>query len=141
MSLSLSDLIEPAVLKKRRQFLKVAATKSAVVTPYLILQYSVEERDCAPPASPWFVGFTASRKVGKAVQRNFAKRRLREIVRSYAKDPSLPHVFFEGDGHVLHTVLIARKSLLTVNFSNLQASFERAMGRVLKSLTPHKGEG
>lgn len=141
MSLSLSDLIEPAVLKKRRQFLKVASTKCAVVTPYLILQYSVEERDCAPPVSPWFVGFTASRKVGKAVQRNFAKRRLREIVRLYAKDPSLPHVFFEGDGYVLHTVLIARKSLLTANFSNLQASFERAMGRVLKSLTPHQGEG
>ncbi len=63
-------------LKTRADFLRVAAGRRRAVRPGLLLQ--------AAPAAPADsggeavrVGFTASRRVGNAVARNRAKRRLR----------------------------------------------------------------
>lgn len=135
--MSLPKRIPPTVLKKRRQFLKVASTKCAIVTPYFVLQYRLEKKDCvAQPA--WAVGFTASRKVGKAVQRNFAKRRLRALVQLYAKKQNVR--FFDNDTHRLDTVFIARHRLLTGEFKDLQTSFEQAMHRTLQILEKSKEE-
>jgi ribonuclease P protein component len=63
-------------LQKRRDFLK-AAKAGKRVTPGFILQ--VMDRHDGDPAIR--VGFTCSKKVGNAVARNRAKRRLREISR------------------------------------------------------------
>jgi ribonuclease P protein component len=68
-------------LKRRSEFLRVAKEGRRWVTPGLILQ--MRRRD----AGEWLadrepgirVGFTASRKVGKAVVRNRARRRLRAV--------------------------------------------------------------
>ena len=64
------------VLTKRADF--VAATRQArrVHTPAFTLQIR-HRGDEAPPR----VGYTCSKKVGNAVARNRAKRRLREIAR------------------------------------------------------------
>ncbi|MEO0938913.1 MAG: ribonuclease P protein component [Pseudomonadota bacterium] len=62
-------------LTKRADFLR-AARGPRVVTPGFILQIR-DRHDDAPPR----VGFTCSKKVGNAVARNRAKRRLREIAR------------------------------------------------------------
>ena len=62
-------------LKSRADFLRVAAGRRRAVRPGLVLQAGTQ-----PPAggaAPMRVGFTASRKVGNAVLRNRAKRRLR----------------------------------------------------------------
>lgn len=62
-------------LKKRADFL-AAARARRVVTPGFILQYRARN-----DADAIRVGFTCTKKVGNAVARNRAKRRLREIAR------------------------------------------------------------
>lgn len=65
------------VLRKRADFLR-AARAARVVKPGFILQMRKRAED---EASGVRVGFTCSKKVGNAVARNRAKRRLREIAR------------------------------------------------------------
>ncbi len=62
-------------LKRRAEFLRVAATRKKYVTPGFILQVRAQGTQSALR-----VGFTVSRKVGNAVKRNRAKRRLRALV-------------------------------------------------------------
>lgn len=80
-------------LKRRAEFLQVAAANRKWVAPGLILQVrrqpepqTAETEAAAAPAvaeairaEPIRVGFTASRKVGNAVKRNRARRRLRAV--------------------------------------------------------------
>jgi ribonuclease P protein component len=68
-------LASPPRLKRRREFLRVAGKGSRAARPGLVLQ--------ALPgtAGPLRVGFTATKKLGNAVVRNRAKRRLREAAR------------------------------------------------------------
>jgi len=81
-------------LKRRAEFLQVAAANRKWVAPGLILQVrrqpsTESESQNAPRAAaaksvlePVRVGFTASRKVGNAVARNRARRRLRAVARA-----------------------------------------------------------
>ena len=66
-----------AVLKRRRDFLAASRARKAQ-SPGFALQ--ARDRGEARPGPPR-VGFTASKKVGGAVARNRAKRRLRALVR------------------------------------------------------------
>ncbi len=65
------------------------------------------------------VGVTASRALGGAVERNRAKRRLRECVR-----PLLPHL---QPGSEL--ILVARRPALTANFETLRAAVQTLLRR------------
>jgi ribonuclease P protein component len=62
-------------LKKRRDFLRVASRGKRAARPGLVLQ--------AAPGDPGAlrVGFTVTKKVGNAVVRNRARRRLKEAAR------------------------------------------------------------
>lgn len=64
------------------------------------------------------VGFTATKKVGNAVIRNKAKRRLRQCARQF-----LPTLGVDGHDYVF----IARAETPTMNWKELQAHVEKAL--------------
>ena len=69
-----------SVLRKRSDFLRAARARR-VPLPAFLLQARL--RDPSEPSETAVrVGFTCSKKVGNAVARNRAKRRLREIARA-----------------------------------------------------------
>ena len=105
------------VMKKRADF--VAASKARYQTaPSLTVQMR-NRRDDDPSVR---VGFTCSKKVGNAVARNRAKRRLREIARL-----DLPALAKTGHDYVL----IGKKEVTaTRDFEALRADFAKAIGKL-----------
>ena len=102
-------------LKRRPDFLRVAGGRQKYVTPGLVLQ--MREREDISAVSVR-VGFTATRKIGSAVVRNRARRRLREAARSAMPDAALP-------GH--DSVLIARAGTLTRRYPALVHDLKTAL--------------
>jgi len=64
-------------LKKDQDFAKVYRSGKSTGNKYLVLYYLLKDS-----GGPTQVGFSISKKVGKAVVRNRLKRRLREIISS-----------------------------------------------------------
>jgi ribonuclease P protein component len=106
-----------AVMKTRANF--VAASKARYQTA---ISLTVQMRDRRDGDDSVRVGFTCSKKVGNAVARNRAKRRLREIARL-----DLPHLAKAGHDYVL----IGKKDV-TANrdFESLRADFAKALGKI-----------
>ena len=77
------------------------------------------------------VGFTASRKVGGAVERNRAKRRLRAVASNVLPDNV-------AAGH--DVVLIARQGTLTRSFADLTADVSRALRKLRAGHRPPPGQ-
>jgi ribonuclease P protein component len=112
-----------ARLKRRAEFLRVAGGRRKWVTPGLILQALRRPAAGAGEAASEAprVGFTASRKVGIAVSRNRARRRLRA-----AAEHVLPAHAAGGHDYVL----IARGETLTRPFASLLTDLETALRRL-----------
>jgi ribonuclease P protein component len=104
-----------ARLTRRSEFLAVAAAGRKSVAPGVVLQARARGDEGAPR-----LGFTATRKLGGAVVRNRARRRLREAARLAAPSAARP-------GH--DYVLIARAGTLTRRWPQLLADVERAFAR------------
>ncbi len=107
-------------LKQRHEFLATAASGKRWVAPAFVLQ--VAPRRFQPQLYHIGLGFTASKRVGNAVQRNRAKRRLREASRQV-----LPGAAEVGCDYVL----IARSAVLTCSFQELMNDLTKAFKRVL----------
>lgn len=110
-------------LKKRSDFLRVAAYQRKVVMPTMIVQLAERSlKDSSGQELPALrVGFTASRKVGNAVKRNFARRRLRAVVETVCSS-------FSFGGKDL--VIIARPATVTASFSSILRDFHQALNRL-----------
>jgi ribonuclease P protein component len=80
-------------LSKRNDFLKAARARRQGTSSFLL---QGRKRDAMEPATGIRVGYTCSKKVGNAVARNHAKRRLREAARLV-----LPELGRDGWDYVL----------------------------------------
>ena len=107
-------------LKKRPDFLRVAALRRKWAAPGLILQ-------AAPGTGPETqadslrVGFTVSKKVGNAVCRNRARRRLKAAVDAIFPDQAVPGLDY---------VVIGRRETLERPYSLLLQDLAAALKRV-----------
>src|SRR6201986_4069467 len=114
-------------LKKRADFLR-AAKGIRRVTPSLTLETCLTPE----PVEAVRVGFTATRKLGGAVERNRAKRRLRAAAAAV-----LPLSGRAGNDYVL----VARPGTLTRDFSTLKEDFATAVETAhRKQANPKAGE-
>ena len=102
-------------LRHRADFLAAAAA-AKVSTKAFIVQMR-DRRDDGPAR----VGFTVSKKVGNAVERNRVRRRLREVVRRASGDATRP-------GH--DYVLVGRRAGLSAPFGGLLEDFKSALQRL-----------
>lgn len=111
-------------LKKRSDFLRIAEARRKHAALTLVLQVA-RQPGSAGALGPR-IGFTASRKVGGAVQRNRAKRRLRA-----AADHILPGRALSDHDYVL----IARAGTVDLPFATVLADLSAALAR-LKAIAP-----
>jgi len=107
------------ILKVRADFLRVASAGRRSGGPGLVVQ-AAPHRHEASGATRIRVGFTASRKVGNAVIRNRAKRRMRAAAASVLPSRGQPGTDY---------VLIARASTADRPFAELVADLEAALRR------------
>lgn len=108
------------VLKSRADFLRLAqGSKVSAPGFYLQARPRAEAGDVSPD---YRVGFTCSRKIGNAVARNRAKRRLRALARAL-----LPHRAVAGWDYVL----IGRPEVTVSRpYKALLADLEKALARL-----------
>lgn len=105
----------PRTLKKRADFLRVAATRRRWATAGLVLQM----RGRGDDDGPMRVGYTVSKKVGNAVERNRVRRRLRAAVReALERRPGTDYV------------LVGRRAALTRRWEALLGDLKAAADRV-----------
>jgi ribonuclease P protein component len=105
-------------LKRRDDFLRVASGRQKYATPGLVLQMRQRE-DIAGTTTPAArVGFTATRKLGSAVVRNRARRRLREAAREVLPVAARPGCDY---------VLIARSGTLSRPYPALLGDLKTAL--------------
>lgn len=106
----------PEVLRKRSDFLAANTGRRAPMPGFVLL--GRDRGDSRPPR----VGFTCSKKVGDAVRRNRAKRRLRAL----AREVLAPRGRMGWD-----YVLIGRRdATVTLPYGDLAEQLGRALDRV-----------
>jgi ribonuclease P protein component len=102
-------------LRQRADYLAAATGAKAPAAGFVLQARSREDE------GPARVGFTVTKKVGNAVERNRVRRRLRELVR------------LNADGHVRtghDYVMVGRRGALTIPFARMIEDFATALGRL-----------
>lgn len=114
-------------LKRRAEFLRIAKERRKWAAPGLVLQAADGPGKASPPEEGAAVrglprvGFTCSKKVGNAVERNRARRRLRAAAAEVLPALAAP---------VLDYVLIGRTETLRRPYAMLLQDLRAALKRV-----------
>lgn len=109
----------PAILRKRAEFLAAARARRQATAGFLL---QARRRDASEGVEGVRVGFTCSKKVGNAVTRNRAKRRLRAIAREV-----LPGLGRPGWDYVL----VGRpEATVARDYADLLADLTGALARI-----------
>lgn len=116
-ALLLDEPVRIERLKERRDFLRVASRGAKAAMPGLVLQAAK-----SPGKTETIrLGFTVSKKVGKAVTRNRARRRLREAAREILPSRGVPGMDY---------VIIGRGAAVDRPYEALKSDLARALDRV-----------
>lgn len=110
--------VAPATLKKRSEFLWVRGGRRWSATAFVLEARA--RQDAASDAAARF-GFTVSKKVGGAVERNRIRRRLRALTAALAPDQARAGFDY---------VLIARTGAISRSFADLKSDLDLALRRV-----------
>ena len=102
-------------LRRRPEFLRVAAKGRRAAMPGLVLQ-ALQRGDDTPAR----LGFTVTKKVGNAVIRNRTRRRLKEAARLLLRERALTGV---------DLVLVGRDATRARDFASLRADLEQALAK------------
>ncbi|OFX09719.1 MAG: ribonuclease P protein component [Alphaproteobacteria bacterium RIFOXYD12_FULL_60_8] len=108
-------------LKRRSDFLRVAATRLKWVAPGLILQMAPTPAEVQTSDPTARLGFTVSKKVGNAVHRNRARRRLKALASQV-----MPGTALMGRDYVL----IGRVETITRPYDLLLQDLQTALKRL-----------
>ncbi|WP_072369702.1 ribonuclease P protein component [Hyphomicrobium sp. NDB2Meth4] len=108
----------PATLKKRSEFLWVRGGRRWSAPTFVL---EARARRDEPEPGPARFGFTVSKKVGGAVQRNRIRRRFRALTAALRADQMLPGFDY---------VIIARTGAIDRAFPDLRADLDLALTRV-----------
>jgi ribonuclease P protein component len=109
-----SPAVSLCVLARRADFLKAASARRQGTNGFLL-----QARDRADGTIGARVGFTASKKIGNAILRNRAKRRLRSLAREVLAGQARPGWDY---------VLVARpEATVSRPYADLRADLEQAL--------------
>jgi ribonuclease P protein component len=108
--------LAPQRLRRRADFLRVAANGRRAAVQGLVLQ-ALARNDDAPAR----LGFTVTKKIGNAVERNRTRRRLKETARQLLRERPLCGV---------DLVLIGREATRDRDFTDLIGDLQRALDKV-----------
>lgn len=116
------------ILKKRKDFIRAAKGLKSV-TPSLILQAAQSLSSPNKPilADGCYLGYTATKKLGKAHIRNLVKRRLRAAA---------AECFAANAAAGTDYVLIGRYNTATIAFAKLKADMLKALQDIEAQRTP-----
>ena len=111
------EAVAPVRLKKRPLFVRAAGGRKIHSALFTLQALSRPDDEASAPR----VGFTVTKKVGGAVERNRIKRRLRELVRTAADLELKPTHDY---------VIVARRAVLDASFPALAAGLGSALVKV-----------
>ena len=114
-------------LKKRTDFLRISAQKCSFVNQGFILQADINplaKESLGNKPAPR-VGFTVSKKVGKAVIRNLVKRRRRVLADNLIRSKKYYGIDY---------VVIGRRGALDLPFSVMIEDFKKSLRFVSKNI-------
>jgi ribonuclease P protein component len=108
----------PDTFKRRADFLRMASRGRKLARPGFVMQVCANASD-----ADLRIGYTATKKIGNAVARNRARRRLKEAARLTLAGKKLTGV---------ELVLICRQETASVPFAKLRAGIDAALAEATK---------
>ena len=102
-------------LRTRREFLEVTSQKNKIVTKSFVIFSKFKNSHIN---SDILIGYTVSDKIGNAVLRNKAKRRLKSAAKNVIKEKGIPGTNY---------VIIARNKITRIPFESLENDLTYAL--------------